>query len=150
MEKKCLEIGIKCLHQILIPTKNVSPTENKCLAYVCRQYQRHNRHNPPANTPYSLLSPISYCTTKIFIVGCHTHSFTTLSQPQPTCNQRRPTKNDEMPIRHRRLFFWPDKVSCLIVVLLVLAALTPHRPSSAYPSAAAQQSATISTGGPLR
>ena len=52
MEKKCLEIGIKCLHQILIPTKNVSPTENKCLAYVCRQYQRHNRHNPPANTPY--------------------------------------------------------------------------------------------------
>ena len=52
MEKKCLEIGIKCLHQILIPTKNVSPTENKCLAYACRQYQRHNRHNPPANTPY--------------------------------------------------------------------------------------------------
>ena len=37
-----------------------------------------------------------------------------------------------MPIRHRRLFFWSDKVTCLIVVFLVLAALTPRRPSSAY------------------
>ena len=37
--------------------------------------------------------------------------------------------------QHQRLFFRPDKVSCLIVVFLVLAALTPRRPSSAYPSA---------------
>ena len=43
----------------------------------------------------------------------------------------------EMPIRGslRHLFFRPNKVSCLIVVLSVLAALTHRRPSSAYPSA---------------
>jgi len=51
-----------------------------------------------------------------------------------------------MPIWHRRLFFQADKVSYLIVVFLVLAALTPRRPSSAYSPAVAQQSATISTG----
>ena len=35
-----------------------------------------------------------------------------------------------MSIWHWRLFFWSDKVSCLIVVFLVLVALTPCRPSS--------------------
>ena len=59
-------------------------------------------------------------------------------------------KNGEMLKQHRRLFFRPDEVSCLVVVFLVLAALTPRRPSSAYPSAAAQQSATINMGGPLK
>ena len=37
-----------------------------------------------------------------------------------------------MPIWHWRLFFRPDKVSCLVVVFLVLAALSPRCPSSAY------------------
>ena len=65
---------------------------------------------------------------------------------KPTSNVE---KLDEIPIRHRRLFFWLDKVSCLIVVFLVLAALTSRCTSSAYPSAAAQQFATLRTGGPL-
>ena len=51
--------------------------------------------------------------------------------------------------RQWRLFFRLDKVSCLIVVFLVLAALTSRCTSSAYPSAAAQQFATLRTGGPL-
>ena len=49
------------------------------------------------------------------------------------------SKNDEMPIQHRRLFFQLDKESCLIVVLLFLVALTPRRSSSAYPLAATHQ-----------
>ena len=60
------------------------------------------------------------------------HKQQTNRQPMTSSCRR---KNDEIPIRHRRLFFRPDKVSCLIVVFSVLAALTPRRPSSVYPSA---------------
>ena len=43
------------------------------------------------------------------------------------------TKNDKVPIRGNGASSSnPDKVSCLIVVFLVLAALTPRRPSSVY------------------
>ena len=59
-------------------------------------------------------------------------SQTTNRQPMTSSCRR---KNDEISLRHRRLFFRPDKVSCLIVVFSALAALTPRRPSSVYPSA---------------
>ena len=60
------------------------------------------------------------------------------SKWQLTAQRNRP-KIDEAPIRHRRLFFRPDKVRYLIVVFLVLVALTARCPSFAYPSSAAQQ-----------
>ena len=42
-------------------------------------------------------------------------------------------------------FFCQDKIGCLIVVFLVLAALAPHHPSFTYPSAVAYHFAMIST-----
>ena len=71
--------------------------------------------------------------TSDIIFGNHhnCHIVTTI----PTDNHRHKSNSSKKMMRcpfSLRLFFRPDKVSWLIVMFLVLAALNPCRPSSAY------------------
>ena len=106
---------MKCRHKILVPTENLSTKKNMSC-------------NMPATyvgSTSDIIAPSSLIVTYPLLARAATR----------TSNDNQ--KNHEMPIRGSlwHLFFQPNKVSYLIVVFSVLAALTHRRPSSAYPSA---------------
>ena len=106
---------MKCRHKILVPTENLSTKKNMACIMPATY----------VGSTSDIIAPSSLIVTYPPLARAATH----------TSNDNQ--KNHEMPIRGslRHLFFRPNKVSCLIVVFSVLAALTHRRPSSAYPSA---------------